>query len=343
MSGDIVAYSEFDLSGIRGIAPANLDLDVVAQLLEHAPLVTADDSNVEREINSLVPWMVRFADQHPLFRVALEEPEPPVAKISDFLTLPAFRNLALNRQFFRPLRVTRQIAICPSRGCGRVTGLTVNRSGRDFSERDRNCLTLFTPHVREAMRVNATCHWLRELLQQRNEQVDQLPVAVVLLDGNCQRVELETAAARQIMQRCFPYHERRRRALPDVLHVWANDQRRRSESVGQKDIGAPLALETAAGELKVKFVATRIGVYLLFTLWDPETTITRLRGLGLTRRESEVLQCLCGGGSNREIAARLHLSPGTVRTHVERILAKLGAKTRAAAVSTAQRHLAELN
>lgn len=43
----------------------------------------------------------------------------------------------------------------------------------------------------------------------------------------------------------------------------------------------------------------------------------------LTRREVEVLQVLAKGKSNRDIAAELHISETTVRTHVSNILGKL--------------------
>ena len=53
----------------------------------------------------------------------------------------------------------------------------------------------------------------------------------------------------------------------------------------------------------------------------------------LTRRELEVLQHIAAGESNAAIASSLFLSEGTVKSHVKHVLRKLGATSRAQAVS----------
>lgn len=62
-----------------------------------------------------------------------------------------------------------------------------------------------------------------------------------------------------------------------------------------------------------------------------------LRALGITSREVEVLRLLAGGLANKEIAARLYLSPRTVERHVANLIVKTGVPRRAALVALAAR------
>jgi DNA-binding NarL/FixJ family response regulator len=66
-----------------------------------------------------------------------------------------------------------------------------------------------------------------------------------------------------------------------------------------------------------------------------ETTQPAANSL-LTEREHEVLQAMNEGLSNREIAARLVISEGTVKTHVSNILGKLEVRDRTQAIVKAR-------
>ena len=56
----------------------------------------------------------------------------------------------------------------------------------------------------------------------------------------------------------------------------------------------------------------------------------------LTEREREVLRLVAAGYSNREMADRLYVTEGTIKTHVHNLLAKLGAASRTQAVARAR-------
>jgi DNA-binding NarL/FixJ family response regulator len=90
----------------------------------------------------------------------------------------------------------------------------------------------------------------------------------------------------------------------------------------------------AAGESLLAPSVTRRLIAAFAAL--PSAGVPPVRALeGVTRRETEVLALIARGMSNSEIRDRLHLSAGTVKTHVGRLLAKLDARDRAQLVIAA--------
>lgn len=100
------------------------------------------------------------------------------------------------------------------------------------------------------------------------------------------------------------------------------------------------------GEVWIALVAAGflgLGVWVGARLFRPrvlsggfETNTPALTAPGITRREHEVLGLLATGGSNKEIARQLNLSPNTVKTHIARLYEKLEAVRRTDAVLRAR-------
>lgn len=74
---------------------------------------------------------------------------------------------------------------------------------------------------------------------------------------------------------------------------------------------------------------------LAATIADRLMNRLRSPGTALTRRETEVLVLVAEGLSNQAVGDRLHLTEGTVKSHLARIYTKLGVDSRTAAVATA--------
>lgn len=77
-------------------------------------------------------------------------------------------------------------------------------------------------------------------------------------------------------------------------------------------------------------------VGLGMTVFD-EKGVSAPAGPGLSEREQDVLSGIATGATNREIAAKLHLSPHTVKEHTSAVYRKLEVRNRAEAVQRAQR------
>lgn len=80
---------------------------------------------------------------------------------------------------------------------------------------------------------------------------------------------------------------------------------------------------------------TQLLPYLLRERGDGRAGDPRLASL--TSREEQVLKAMCSGATRGEMAEQFAISPNTVRTHMQHILAKLDVHTSLAAVTLARR------
>jgi DNA-binding NarL/FixJ family response regulator len=88
----------------------------------------------------------------------------------------------------------------------------------------------------------------------------------------------------------------------------------------------------ARGETWLPQAQTRQVLELLLTEHQRQADDDQLMA-ALTQREREVLDCLAEGAGRLEVAQRLHLSPNTVRTHLQNLMTKLGVHSTLEAVA----------
>jgi DNA-binding NarL/FixJ family response regulator len=105
-----------------------------------------------------------------------------------------------------------------------------------------------------------------------------------------------------------------------------------TKDVGAEDLRTAIRVVASGQALLSPTVTRRVVDAFVRTRTIPKGA-SRLKVL--TEREHDVLELVGGGLSNDEIAASLHMSPLTAKTHVSRILAKLGVRDRAQLVVVA--------
>ena len=103
---------------------------------------------------------------------------------------------------------------------------------------------------------------------------------------------------------------------------------------GNQGGGAQLSAGTSARRLRAAVAAVLEGLSVREAPWPAQAPEHE----PLTPREIEVFELLGKGLSNRDIGAVLEISAHTAKYHVGQILAKVGAATRAEAVSEGLRH-----
>lgn len=113
---------------------------------------------------------------------------------------------------------------------------------------------------------------------------------------------------------------------------WRADQPPVAHEVVHTSV-ASYRLSAARAAHAMQFGATDILVIVGRLTSSPLRALDIAERYSMTRRESEVAERLGQGLRNAEIAEALQLSPHTVRRHTERVLAKLGVRSRAEAAA----------
>jgi DNA-binding CsgD family transcriptional regulator len=229
-------------------------------------------------------------------------------KLSDFLTLRQLRNTRLYALYLAPCGTERELSVpIPSPPWHTKTFLFHRHPGvRDFTERDRQMLTLLQPHFGRLWRAAETRRLLRAALEcaDSGSEHDSRGVVILASGGG---IAFASPAARRLLRDYLG--EARGADLPLPLAEWLTS-------------GTAMFTHVARD---ARLTARRNGDALL---------LEETRGvLDLTPRETQVLAWVARGKTNREVAETLWIAPTTVRKHLENVYAKLGVTTRTAAVA----------
>jgi DNA-binding CsgD family transcriptional regulator len=206
-------------------------------------------------------------------------------------------------------------------------GIALNRSNRDFSEDDRLMFGLLKPLAR-AFNTSKLVAYFSGV----SEAVDQGYLAW--------RIRFATSKASRWLREYFGRNQND--LLPDLLKDWL--KQRRSSSLNTNNLRLSLEEFSMPGRSKrllVRSLSPLRGLEFRLVLREATEQVDagQLEGLGLTKREAEVLFWVSQGKRNSEIALILGAQPRTITKHVEHILERLSVETRTAAARVAIDHL----
>jgi DNA-binding CsgD family transcriptional regulator len=258
-----------------------------------------------------------YAHQNPLLAHSAAGGSGGALRISDFISRRELHRTELYDYVYRRIGIEYQLAVAiasPLRP-GAVVGLTVGRDRRDFSPGERELLEALRPHLRATLERLGERTLAQALLAASSTQLGSW-IVVVGSEGTV--VKASAGAERGLG--LGPGS-----ALPTSLRRWlASEPRPATVVVGERSLAARL-LAAADPDL----------LTLALGPSDPHPTPERLRLLGLTRRQAEVLALVARGRQSAEIAAELGLSPRTIEKHLEGVYARLGVHNRAEATARA--------
>lgn len=96
----------------------------------------------------------RHFHAHPLVRAHGRNPAATTQRISDLTPAADFRRTALFQDYYRPIGVDHAMAMPIHVRRNVLVSFVFNRSGRDFSDRDRACLEAIRPHLGNLYRLS---------------------------------------------------------------------------------------------------------------------------------------------------------------------------------------------
>jgi DNA-binding CsgD family transcriptional regulator len=266
--------------------------------------------------------VVHCAADHPLLAAHAQGRHPPALRLSEVAPGGGFARCELYGELLHESGAEYEIAIGLSTRRGEAVIVGLGRHEREFSERDRDVLDI----AREGIEGALLAAQARGRLARALAESPPAGTAVVLLDGDG-AIELSSPDAGRWLAEHFGAAEHPG-WLPRPVASWLALPPR-----------PPLVSEREGRRLTVHLLPGDPHALLL------EETVARFRPdaldrLGLTARETEVLNAAAAIDDESELAWELFLSLHAVRERLASLEDKLGVRTPGAAVARALRESA---
>ena len=270
--------------------------------------------------------LAALTGQHPLIQYVRETGDGSAKKISDFWTREEFHASDIYRMAYGPMGVEYQMSVALPAPQPIVVGIVVCRADSDFSERDRMVLNLLRPHFAQAWHNARDQRHMRALLGAAVNASEPGAAGLVILGDPLQELIPGTLVS---LYRYFgrPTHTS---PLPARVERWLATERRRLHDEESLELLKPLIGVSDGHRMVLRYLPAPEDDpgALLLREQSQEPRRQTLESLGLSAREAEIVECVISGATNAAIGETLHVSPATVKKHLENIYAKLGVRGR---------------
>lgn len=268
----------------------------------------------------------------------------------DIIPRTSWLKLEYYNEFQRPQNIREELLVCLRYGANLLGMIDLIRSNDepDFNYRDISKAKILAPCIAAALH---NAFLLSKIEQEKNAVttlLEHLPKGVLILDYDLRPLYCNSKGK----EVCFSLSNER---SEQTSGVWSGDlpipfeiarscldlkalQKSGSHSTPTHHTGTTFVRHNERLRIESFLVQdtsrTPSTASFVVYLENPcETTHKRVEGVideeqRLTNREMEIIQCVCKGLTNKEIAEELFISPVTVETHVRNIFEKMGVRNR---------------
>src|SRR5262249_33684283 len=213
--------------------------------------------------------------------------------------------------------------------------VAINCKTKNLAVHDKLLLKLLSPHLNQAYRNAQAVTDMQQQLTLVDRALDRLHLGIIVLTPD-RKVRLATESAVKQLKKYLGSPPVRENRLPESLWTWV----KRQEVVpsGKDDVlprQSPLVLERDGKRLVIRLVSDLDQNLLLLEEHPTTMQLQSLVPFGLSPRETQVLNWVAQGKTNKDIGVILELSPRTVQKHLEHIYRKIYVESRTAAAAKA--------